>query len=268
VEGGHVGTGNLDLNPLFADIDNFYLTSPSPCIDAGQPDDIFNDVEDPANPGSPLFPALGGLRNDMGAYGGKSYLTYTYRQELLIQSLTLKIEYLQLPKGIENSLNKKLDDVKKSLSMNKIKTTINKLQEFISKVEAQEGKKITEEISDGLIELAQIIINSIQFNLMKAVKDINLSESDIVPTQYSLEQNYPNPFNPSTTLKYEIPKESYITLKVYDILGREVATLVNKQQKAGYYEIDWNAVNNSSGIYFYKIQAGDFLETKKMILMK
>ena len=88
------------------------------------------------------------------------------------------------------------------------------------------------------------------------------------PESFAISQNYPNPFNPSTTLKYGIPKESYITLKVYDILGREVATLVNKQQKAGYYEVDWNAANNSSGIYFYRIQAGDFAETKKMILMK
>ena len=96
-------------------------------------------------------------------------------------------------------------------------------------------------------------------------------------------QNYPNPFNPSTTIEYQIPDqirndktavaqsgvgESYVTLKIYDILGREVATLVNEQQKAGYYEVKWNAVNNSSGVYFYKIQAGDFVDTKKMILMK
>jgi len=88
------------------------------------------------------------------------------------------------------------------------------------------------------------------------------------PKEFALGQNYPNPFNPSTTFKYEIPKESYITLKVYDILGREVTTLVNEQQRAGYYEIDWNAVNNSSGVYFYKIQAGDYVDTKKMILLR
>ena len=97
---------------------------------------------------------------------------------------------------------------------------------------------------------------------------IEVIESEIIPNEYSLTQNYPNPFNPSTTLKYEIPKESYITLKVYDILGREVATLVNEQQKAGYYEVEWDAVNNSSGIYFYRIQAGEFVGTKKMMLVK
>ena len=95
-----------------------------------------------------------------------------------------------------------------------------------------------------------------------------------LPGEFSLAQNYPNPFNPSTTIKYEIPSVasdfslSNVTLKVYDILGREVATLVNKQQKAGYYEVNWNAVNNSSGVYFYKILAGDFVETKKMLLLR
>ena len=97
---------------------------------------------------------------------------------------------------------------------------------------------------------------------------VSVEKEISIPDIFELSQNYPNPFNPSTTLKYEIPKESYITLKVYDILGREVAILVNEQQKAGYYEVDWNAVNNSSGVYFYKIQAGQFVETKKMVLMK
>ena len=98
-------------------------------------------------------------------------------------------------------------------------------------------------------------------------------EESNLPAVFVLQQNYPNPFNPSTTIKYEIPGQArndnvLVQLRVYDILGREVATLVNSKQKAGYYEINWNAANNSSGVYFYKIQAGDFVDTKKMILMK
>ena len=104
--------------------------------------------------------------------------------------------------------------------------------------------------------------------LVNQLTGVETQGSLLIPDEYRLEQNYPNPFNPSTTLKYEIPKESYITLKVYDILGREVATLVNKEQKAGYYEVDWNAVSNSSGVYFYRIQAGEFVETKKMVLLR
>lgn len=98
-----------------------------------------------------------------------------------------------------------------------------------------------------------------------AVKDGELLSS---PVSYSLSQNYPNPFNPSTKMNYSIPNQSYVTLKVFDVLGSEVATLVNEEQKPGYYEVKWNANNNSSGVYFYKIMTGDFIETKKMLMIK
>ena len=86
--------------------------------------------------------------------------------------------------------------------------------------------------------------------------------------QYSLEQNYPNPFNPSTTIKYSIPTTSIVSIKVYDILGREVATLVNEQKTAGNYSVQFNGNNLASGVYLNKIQSGNFVDTKKMILLK
>lgn len=89
-----------------------------------------------------------------------------------------------------------------------------------------------------------------------------------LPDKYELSQNYPNPFNPSTTIKYSIPATEFVTLKVYDILGREVASLINEQKQAGWYEINFDAFSLSSGTYFYRIQAGDFIETKKMVLLK
>ena len=85
---------------------------------------------------------------------------------------------------------------------------------------------------------------------------------------YSLEQNYPNPFNPSTKINYQIPELSFVTLKVYDVLGSKVATLVNKGQPQGNYEIEFDATALPSGIYFYQLRAGSFVETKKMVLMK
>ncbi len=94
------------------------------------------------------------------------------------------------------------------------------------------------------------------------------------PTEYSLFQNYPNPFNPSTIIQYSIPKTSFVVLKIFDVLGKEVATLVNEEKPAGNYQIELNGkqtVNNkqlSSGIYFYKLQAGDYIQTKKMIYLK
>jgi len=88
------------------------------------------------------------------------------------------------------------------------------------------------------------------------------------PTKFSLEQNYPNPFNPSTTIKYSIKKNDLVTLKVYDILGKEVAALINENQEAGNYSVKFNASNLPSGIYFYRLKSGSFSSTKKLILLK
>jgi aminopeptidase N len=88
------------------------------------------------------------------------------------------------------------------------------------------------------------------------------------PTQFSLEQNYPNPFNPSTTIEFNIPQNGFITLKVFNVLGREVATLVNGQVEAGKHKVEFDASNLNSGVYFYKVESGSFADTKKMILIK
>jgi len=87
-------------------------------------------------------------------------------------------------------------------------------------------------------------------------------------SKFDLIQNYPNPFNPSTSIQYKVSSISTVSLKVYDVLGNEVATLVNEEKPAGSYEVDFDASGLSSGIYFYKLSAGSLVETKKMILMK
>ena len=89
-----------------------------------------------------------------------------------------------------------------------------------------------------------------------------------IPNQFILEQNYPNPFNPSTIIQYAIASRQFVTLKVYDVLGNEVSTLVNEEKPVGNYEVNFNAGGLSSGIYFYKLQTGSFIETKKMMLLK
>jgi hypothetical protein len=89
-----------------------------------------------------------------------------------------------------------------------------------------------------------------------------------IPTKFKLFQNYPNPFNPATKIQYQIPDISQVTLRVYDILGREITTLVNEEKSTGTYEVNFDASELSNGIYFYKMQAGSFVETKKMILLK
>ncbi|MCW8848424.1 MAG: T9SS type A sorting domain-containing protein [Melioribacteraceae bacterium] len=93
-------------------------------------------------------------------------------------------------------------------------------------------------------------------------KDMNL------PKNITLSQNYPNPFNPITTINFSLPYKSFVSLKVYDLLGREIKTLVSGEKKPGYYNIQFGSEQLSSGIYFYKLEAGNFIETKKMILLK
>jgi hypothetical protein len=99
------------------------------------------------------------------------------------------------------------------------------------------------------------------------VTDVN-DDFDLIPGDFALHQNYPNPFNPSTSIEYRVGSTEYVTLKVFDVLGNEVAVLVNEEKPAGSYEVIFNAGNLSSGTYFYRLQAGEFSETKKFVLMK
>jgi hypothetical protein len=89
-----------------------------------------------------------------------------------------------------------------------------------------------------------------------------------IPKKFELMQNYPNPFNPTTIIKYALPKEAHVTIKVYNALGQEVATLINQNVDAGYHEINFNASNLASGMYIYRIQAGNYVAVKKMMLLK
>lgn len=107
-----------------------------------------------------------------------------------------------------------------------------------------------------------------QIYLKGSTGNVSLVRNNIMPAKFELEQNYPNPFNPSTTIRYSIPKASFVSLKIFDILGDDVADLINKEMPAGNYSVNYNARNLSSGVYFYRIQAGSFIETRKLVLMK
>jgi hypothetical protein len=100
------------------------------------------------------------------------------------------------------------------------------------------------------------------------VSFVEEEEIDEIPTDYNLSQNYPNPFNSTSVIRYSVPQSSKVIIRVFDILGNKIETLVNEEKAIGTYEITWTAENLPSGIYFYKLQAGDYIETKKMVLMK
>ena len=109
----------------------------------------------------------------------------------------------------------------------------------------------------------KVLVNSITVSV----------DEELLPIQYALHQNYPNPFNPTTTLRYDIPNNSHVTITIYDMLGRQVRKLINQTQDAGFKSVIWNATNDfgkpvSAGVYLYKIQAGEFVQTRKMVLLK
>ncbi len=114
-----------------------------------------------------------------------------------------------------------------------------------------------------MIQLLLAVLRWLAENVVVGVNDKNN-----LPVQFNLDQNYPNPFNPSTRISFSIPEKSFTTLKIYDILGNEIATLLNEEKPAGYYELQFDASKLSSGVYLYKLQSNGFVQTKKMILLK
>ena len=105
-------------------------------------------------------------------------------------------------------------------------------------------------------------------SLTQVVNTVSVENENNSPSDFVLYQNYPNPFNPATIIKYNIPYSTNVTIRVYDVIGKEIATLVNESKSAGNYEVVFNADNLSSGIYFYKLIAGNVVQTKKMILLR
>jgi hypothetical protein len=100
------------------------------------------------------------------------------------------------------------------------------------------------------------------------IVSVDDNSKDLRLEKFILKQNYPNPFNPTTIIKYQTPELSYVTIIVYDVLGNEIAILVNEEKPAGEYEVGFDGTGLTSGIYFYQLRAGDYTETKKMILLR
>jgi hypothetical protein len=105
------------------------------------------------------------------------------------------------------------------------------------------------------------------------IENVSIIGNNDIPIVYKVHQNHPNPFNPVTTLQYDLPEDGFVNITVYDMMGRQINTLVSGQQNAGYKSIQWNATNNtgqpvSAGVYLYSIEAGEFRQVRKMVLLK
>jgi hypothetical protein len=125
---------------------------------------------------------------------------------------------------------------------------------------------------NGVLDEIRIFNYMLPVSQISAFYDINTGVADqshvVIPSQFALAQNFPNPFNPSTTIRFAIPSPGFVTLKVFDVLGREVATLVRDRVAAGEYSVAWNAVSCASGVYYYKLETTNAVLVKKMILLR
>ncbi len=123
-------------------------------------------------------------------------------------------------------------------------------------------------ISMGGYTFDGMVVENSNQSLMYTPRVTSVTDEHSLVTDYSLRQNHPNPFNPLTTIKYQISQNGFVTLKVYDILGKEIATLVNEEKPSGRYEVSFNASSFVSGVYLYRLNVNDYVDVKKMILLK
>jgi len=123
--------------------------------------------------------------------------------------------------------------------------------------------------SPGRMDIKGAVIGGVLYgDTTKIITSVENNRRNILPSTIELRQNYPNPFNPSTVINYQLAEDGFITLKIFNILGEEVAELLNGYKKEGYYSVQFNANNIPSGTYFYKLQVGEYSEVKKMLLLK
>ena len=292
-----IGGNDVFLDPLFENTNSnlFHLTENSPCINAGNPNLEFNDTDKSRND----IGAYGGSSADL------NWIEYeNSRLEIINENKQLsdtihvvingsnisKIADIELSlsydSGVLEFLNAESTDLTKSFSISKSLGFNNIVDlDLVSRngITSDSGSVILLSFLNIAESSTKTYLNFSKANLVDDVlsnrsisqlKDgeINIIVTNVkmenIPTNFYLAQNYPNPFNPTTIIKYDLPQKSFVELKIYDILGRQVHTLVNEEKLAGTYQVDFNSNNLASGVYFYRIKTGDFTKVKKMILLR
>ena len=255
IQGGWEGDGNIDTDPLFVDADNgdYTLQQESPCIDAGTADIDGDGNEDITN----YF----GTAPDMGAY--EFYIAITGLQ-YTIENASVNLEW----DSIENFQYYKLERSTDSLFITGVETNYLQYNTYTDndlEFNTEYFYRVSAYVNDFWTDYSNVI------SVM--LENVNITGTNDIPTVYKVHQNHPNPFNPVTTLRYDLPQDAIVNISIYDMMGRVVNNLVSSQQNAGYKSIQWHATNNagqpvSAGIYLYTIFAGEFRQTKKMVMLK
>jgi hypothetical protein len=255
IEGGYDGEGNIDADPLFTDANNggFTLQVGSPCIDAGTADLNGDGTEDITD--------YSGTAPDMGAY--EFYLAVTGLQ-YTIENASVILDWDPIVDAgfykIERSTDAEFTtDVEPSVLQTNTHTD-NDLEwdtEYFYRVAAY--------VSGFWTDYSNVVSVTLEY--------VKIAGANNMPLSYKIHQNHPNPFNPVTTIRYDLPEDGLVNITIYDMMGRQISTLVSGQQTAGYNIVQWNATNTfgeavSAGLYLYTIHAGEFRQTKKMVLLK
>jgi hypothetical protein len=291
VQGGWEGEGNIDCDPEFVNPDsgNFHLQMTSCCIDSGDPDPQYNDPD--------------GTRNDIGALyfrqeppatvqlmphenviilppegGSFSYDTWIYN----LSDTNIHIDiwvYAYVPDFGQYGPFHTYENVRVRPQRSVGKNNLGKSVPAMAP--AGEYSYVA-----YIGDFGSAIIDSSYFTFTKLgtpggkdlgwlasgdwfeVDDFAFQRETVFPRDFALSQNYPNPFNAKTTFNYQLPVSNHVKLEVYNLLGQKLATLVDERQEAGYKSVIWDASEVSSGLYFYKLTAGDYTETRRMMLVK
>ena len=293
IEGGWAGDGNIDESPLFVDFTPLILQEGSPSIDMGDPNTDNNDWENPNNPGFPLSPALGSLRNDMGAYGGNQYKSMPYL--IMVDTKNIIVDNSNINRYFAPGLDTVVISSRIVSPMDQavdVKVIFKSSDGSVvdSVIMLDDGSKRDSRAGDGRYTAAwlantedrysvDVIVflkdfnemvsleNAFNFTTIGAITAIE-GEKGSIANKPALEQNFPNPFNQTTSINYSISEPALTSLKVYDLSGKEVRILVNEHQAMGSYTIEFDASSLPGGLYFYKLDAGEFSDIKKLVLTK
>jgi len=192
---------------------------------------------------------------------GKTYTLYAVQGEVDLSQYELPPSPLEGMFDIRFSSGRIAEDIYssvKTIDMSEVTYPLTvKAENMDMHLMDETGKSLSINLKDG----EDVVIRDATIQKLMVSREL-------IPDKYSLEQNYPNPFNPSTKIRYQLPKETKVTIKIYDILGAEVISLVDENKEPGYYEVEFNGIDLSSGIYIYRMIAGDFVAVKKMILLR
>ena len=258
IEGGYAGEGNIDANPTFVDADNgdYTLQTPnSPGIDAGTADLNGDGTEDITD--------YSGSAPDMGAF--ESILPAPTGFQYVLQSSSVMLWWD--PSTDENFQYFLLERSTDSLFVE------NVVSNYLTS-----SFYTDEDLEFNTLYFYRISYFSTDWSeysetIALVLENLDISHGNNLPISYKIHQNHPNPFNPVTTIRYDLPEDGLVNITIYDMMGRQISTLVSGQQTAGYNIVQWNATNTfgeavSAGLYLYTIHAGKFKQTRKMVLLK